>query len=147
MRHKNLLSLCVITLTLSATAQQKQQQTLAYAITSAEKGTYQWTDVKLVDINTGQLVRTIFDSKQINSYKVYHARSGQQITVADAQGVVKNQNALPFHTMSAALAFDKKHNRLYYTPMYINQLRYIDMSGKEPKIYYFENESLSGIRE
>jgi hypothetical protein len=145
MRHKILLTLCAVTFVLAATAQKKQ--TLAFAITSAEKGTYQWTDVKLVDINTGALVRTIFDSKQPKSFKVFNARSGQEIAVADAQGVVKNQNQLPFNTMSAALAFDKKHNRLYFTPMYINQLRYIDLSSKEAKIYYYENELMSAAKE
>jgi hypothetical protein len=145
MRHKILLTSCVVFFALAVAAQKKQ--TLAFAITSAEKGTYQWTDVKLVDVNTGELVRTIFDSKLIKGYKVFHARSGREISVADAQGVVKNQNALPFNTMSAALAFDKKHNRLYYTPMYINQLRYIDLSSKEPKIFYFENEAMSAVKE
>ncbi len=146
MRHKILLTSFVVILTLSATAQ-KKQQSLAFAITSSEKGTFQWTDVKLVDINTGELVRTVFDSKQPQSYKVFHARSGREIAIANAQGTVRNQNDLPFNTMSAALAFDKKHQRLYYTPMFINQLRYIDMSGKEPKIYYFENEQLSAVKE
>lgn len=143
MRHKILLTSCAVFFTLAATAQKKQ--TLAFAITSAEKGTYQWTDVKLIDINTGELVRTIFDSKQPLTYKIFHARNGREISVGDQQNVVKNQNALPFNTMSAALAFDKRHNRLYYTPMYINQLRYIDLSSKEPRLFYFENESLSSI--
>ena len=46
----------------------------------------------------------------------------------------------PFGTNSAACAYDKKHERLYYTPMSINQLRYIDLKSKTPKIYYFEDE-------
>jgi hypothetical protein len=48
---------------------------------------------------------------------------------------------MPFSTYSAACAYDKKHNRLYYTPMGINQLRYIELDGKTPRIYYFENEA------
>jgi hypothetical protein len=46
----------------------------------------------------------------------------------------------PFGTNSAACAYDKKHERLYYTPMNINQLRYIDLKSKTAKIYYFEDE-------
>ena len=46
----------------------------------------------------------------------------------------------PFGTNSAACAYDKKHERLYYTPMSINQLRYIDLKSKTPRIYYFEDE-------
>jgi hypothetical protein len=48
------------------------------------------------------------------------------------------QTDKPFATSSAACAYDKKHDRLYYTPMGINQLRYIDL--KSTKIYYFEDE-------
>jgi hypothetical protein len=50
------------------------------------------------------------------------------------------QTDKPFATNSAACAYDKKHERLYYTPMGINQLRYIDLKSKTPKIYYFEDE-------
>jgi len=46
----------------------------------------------------------------------------------------------PFGTNSAACAYDKKHGRLYYTPMSINQLRFIDLKSKTPRIYYFEDE-------
>ena len=41
------------------------------------------------------------------------------------------------------MAYDKKHERLYYTPMGINQLRYIDL--KSNKIYYFENEPFGTV--
>ena len=48
------------------------------------------------------------------------------------------QSDKPFATNSAAMGYDKKHERLYYTPMSIPQLRYIDL--KSGNIYYFENE-------
>src|SRR4051812_27861681 len=49
----------------------------------------------------------------------------------------------PFATNSAAMAYDKKHERLYYTPMGINQLRFIDL--KTGKIYYFEDEQFGKV--
>ena len=49
----------------------------------------------------------------------------------------------PFSTNSAAMAYDKKHERLYYTPMSINQLRYIDL--KSGKIFYFEEEAFGTV--
>ena len=52
---------------------------------------------------------------------------------------------LPFATNSAAMAYDKKHDRIYYTPMGINQLRYIDLKAKSPKLYYFEDESFGTV--
>ena len=50
----------------------------------------------------------------------------------------------PFATNSAAMAYDKKHERLYYTPMGINQLRYIDL--KSGNIYYFEDEAFGFVK-
>jgi hypothetical protein len=54
------------------------------------------------------------------------------------------QSDKPFATNSAAMAYDKKHERLYYTPMGINQLRYIDL--KSNKIFYFEDESFGNVK-
>ncbi len=54
------------------------------------------------------------------------------------------QTHQPFATNSAAMAYDKKHDRLYYTPMGINQLRYIDM--KSGKIYFFEDEAFGTVK-
>ena len=51
----------------------------------------------------------------------------------------------PFSTNSAAMAYDKKHERLYYTPMGINQLRYIDLNSKSPRVYYFEDEAFGTV--
>jgi hypothetical protein len=40
----------------------------------------------------------------------------------------------PFATGVAAAAYDKKHNRLYFTPMFVDQLRFIDL--RTMKVYY-----------
>lgn len=50
----------------------------------------------------------------------------------------------PFAGNSAAMAYDKKHERLYYTPMAINQLRYIDL--KSGKLYFFEDETFGVVQ-
>ncbi len=50
----------------------------------------------------------------------------------------------PFGTSSAAMAYDKKHERLYYTPMNFNQLRYIDL--KSGNIFFFEDETFGTVR-
>lgn len=55
----------------------------------------------------------------------------------------KESREKPFATNSAAMAYDKKHDRLYYTPMNINELRYIDL--KSGNIYYFENETFGAV--
>ena len=102
-------------LLLSATAQQKTSR--AFAITSTDKGTFQWTDVKLIDVTTGEVVKAVFDSKRPNA-AVFNARSGKAIKTDPAAQPDKNNTTLS--SLSAACAYDARHNRLYYTPMYVN---------------------------
>jgi hypothetical protein len=195
------------------TSKSKKDKTISgYAITSAEKGQSGWKEVRLVNVNTGEELKSIYQSKQ--EVEPLNARTGQAIAKKDAavgtgtdgvgrtftittspapvspapnaapalkatpqKKVINLDNELkpekevqqerelrqkierevrthvvyvnefrqgamqtdkPFATNSAAMAYDKKHDRLYYTPMGINQLRYIDL--KSNKIYYFENE-------
>jgi hypothetical protein len=144
-----------------------------YAITASEKGQSGWKEVRLVDIATGEEMKSVYQSKQ--EVEILNARTGKAVAKKDAAStantmvakaapvkkVINLDNELnnvnrnvrvvyvesrnipvqtdkPFATNSAAMAYDKKHERLYYTPMGINQLRYIDL--KSNKIYFFENE-------
>lgn len=141
MRHKILLAL--LTPVIAYTAEAQQSPSVAFAITSAEQGKFQWTNIKMIDLSTGEVLRTIYDGKQ--PYNAYNARTRKEIAVKNA-ATMQNQQAQPLHAMSAALAYDKRHNRLYYTPMYVNQLRYIDLSSKETSIYYFDQEKFSNAQ-
>ena len=58
MKHKILLSLFVTSFIVSANA----QKISAYAITASEKGQSGWAEVKLVDITTGEELKTIYRS-------------------------------------------------------------------------------------
>ncbi len=143
MVRRSLLPITLLFIGLSAIAQQPQR--IAYAITGGQKGQFNWTEVKLIDLNTGAVLQSIYENGK--SMQVLNARTGQPIASAMAKATNSNveNNNLPFSTFSAACAFDKKHNRLYYTPMGINQLRYIDLSGKEPRVFYFEGEAFGSV--
>ena len=202
MKSKTLL-LCVMTLfIISVNAQKKEKQITGYAITAVEKGGRNWKEVRLVDISTGQELRSVYQSsqetealnartgkpvvkKEITSLGTPHGSGNVTGTVMvktadkDTKKVVylddeldkangnSNANAnyninnavrvrtvvminqqiqsdKPFATNSAAMAYDKKHERLYYTPMAINQLRYIDL--KSGKIYFFEDETFGSVK-
>lgn len=172
---KTLLLLVMLSLITGAFAQKRkkaEQPLTGYAITSVEKGGRSWKEVRLVNITTGEEIRSVYQSKQ--ETEAFNARTGnpivkkdmtvakapvkkivnldQELAVANGNNVrVKtvtvnsngNQYDKPFATNSAAMAYDKKHERLYYTPMGINQLRYIDL--KSSKIYYFENEPFGAV--
>jgi hypothetical protein len=141
MVRRSLLPIFLFLIGLTTLAQQTQRT--AYAITGGQKGQFNWTEVKLIDLNTGDVLQSIYENGK--SIQVINARSGKPIAIsADKQSASEN-NQQPFSTFSAACAYDKKHNRLYYTPMGINQLRYIDLNPKEARIFYFEGEAFGKV--
>ncbi len=155
-----------------------EAQIKAYAITGSQKGSSNWSEVRLVDASTGDELKTIYQNSQ--EIEKLNARTGkpiaknemasvgskntapkaeQDITVITQNGNTRTifvrkaaghsrhiQTDAPFATSSAALAYDKKHDRLYYTPMGINELRYIDMKSKTTKVYYFEGEAFGALK-
>lgn len=173
---KRTLLLLTAACCLGASYAQDSKKTTAYAITGVQKGSSSWTEVRLVDLASGEEMQSVYQSAQ--TVEALNARTGKpvvkketpagqltevkeapvmQIIRKDAQGnVVSVERKVattryasvsldkPFSTNSAALAFDKKHNRLYYTPMGISQLRYIDL--KSGKIYYFEEEAFGVLK-
>jgi len=172
---KTLLLLVMISFITGAFAQKRkkaEQPLTGYAITAVEKGGRSWKEVRLVNITTGEEIKSIYQSKL--ETEALNARTGNPIVKKDmnvAKAPVKkivnldqelaaangsnvrvktvvvnnnsNQYDKPFATNSAAIAYDKKHERLYYTPMGFNQLRYIDLTSN--KIYYFENEPFGTV--
>lgn len=83
-----------------------------------------------VTVKGNELKRDAIEKRDINT----------RFDVIAVRGFRTVQSDMPFATNSAACAYDKKHERLYYTPLSINQLRYIDLKSKTPRIYYFEDE-------
>ena len=164
MKQKTLL-LFLATLTAVTGFTQKNKKITAYAITGAQKGSNNWTEVRLVDLQTGEEVQSVYQSSQ--SIEVFNARTGKQIAQPSSQTIRQEQAPevirkevngsiitiirqrievradqfnKPFSSSSAACALDSKHERLYYVPMGINELRYIDLKSKTPKAYFFEGE-------
>lgn len=171
-----LISLSLVTLG-AVQAQKSAKKSIAYAITGVQKGQNAWTEVRLVDLATGEELQTIYASAA--TAEVLNARTGKAVAKRDAAisatplaasvtepttqiikkdggntifitkriaTLAKPQYDAPFATTSAACAYDAKYNRLYYTPMGIAQLRYIDLKAKAPKVYYFEDEAFGVVK-
>ena len=117
------------------------QDRFAFAVTDINQNTGGWTVLRKLNLQTG-----IYSDALLNGVDgkatTYNITSKLQIDVnADARAV--NNSSVPFNTGVAAIAYDKKNNRLYYTPMFIDQLRYIDL--KTMKVYYVTDQSFTGI--
>lgn len=117
-----------------------QSDRFAYAITDLTKDGMGWNALRKLDLQTGQYSDVLIngtDTKRI----AFDAVSKKEVKLqTDARWGDLLQ--APFATGVAAAAFDKKHNRLYYTPMFVDQLRYIDL--KTMQVYFVSGFALSG---
>jgi hypothetical protein len=107
--------LLFITLPFFLNSGQCQSEGFAYAVTTINNGTSEWVALRKLDIRLGK-------------------PGNMLLNLAD-----KNQRSLPARTVSAnialpsnsgvaAIAYDRKNNRLFYVSMNNDQLRYIDLA-------------------
>jgi hypothetical protein len=116
-----------------------QNDRFAYAITDLTKEGAGWNALRKIDLQTGQYSNVLLNGADVKMI-VYDAASRKQlIQPADAKYGTMLQS--PFATGVAAAAYDKKHNRLYFTPMFVDQLRYIDL--KTMKVYYVNGQAFT----
>lgn len=116
-----------------------QNDRFAYAITDLSKEGAGWNALRKIDLQTGQYSNVLLNGID-NKTIVYDAGSKKQlIQQADVRYGTTLQS--PFSTGVAAAAYDKKHNRLYFTPMFVDQLRYIDL--KTMKVFYITDQAFT----
>lgn len=112
MKKMLLPALALAVSTVAATAQTK-----TYAFTSERKGEMTWTAIRELDFSTGEITKTLYSkTAQVSS---------QFRTVAGA--AVTDNNFISGKGVAAA-AFDKNSNKLYFTEMYGNELKFVDLS-------------------
>jgi hypothetical protein len=58
-------------------SQAQKQKSAAYAITSVQKGASSWTEVRLVDLATGEELKTIYQSA--GNADILNARTGKAV--------------------------------------------------------------------
>lgn len=129
----------ILALSVSLCAKTQNVNT-AYAITSEKKGSFDWTDVKQIDLSNGNVLKNVFESHS-GKYDLYEGRSFKKIAVTE--GINPTNEKFPFAGNSAACAYDAKSKRLYYAPMFLNQLRYIDLGSATPAVYIFSDDAFS----
>ncbi len=140
MRRALPLSLVLATLALTTTSH-AQNDRFAYAITDLSKEGAGWNALRKLDLRTGEYSSVLLNGSDGNA-AAYDATRKKQLT---AQNDPQFGNLLqaPFGTGVAAVAYDKRHNRLYFTPMFIDQLRYIDL--KTMKLYYVTDQAFTKL--
>jgi hypothetical protein len=117
---------------LSTFASAQQADRFAYAMTDVQQQNGNWVYLRILNLETGTFSGSLINGtaeKQV----VFDAFSKKQLS--DLGTNKMGYNVQPaFNSGVAALAYDSKHARLYYTPMFIDQLRYYDL--KSQQVYY-----------
>lgn len=119
-----------------------QNDRFAFAITDVNKEGANWSFLRKIDLKTGAFSDVILNGTDATPL-AFDAATKKQLTepLKDARyGITANA---AFGTGVAAIALDKKNNRLYYTPMFIDQLRYIDLKTLQ---VYFTNFEFTGVK-
>ncbi len=116
-----------IILLASFTATQAQQKTFAFS--SENKNGFQWTALRTLNVFNPAFQETILS----NNLKNTAAQSGRIVTSNNRF----NGNGV------AATAFDKVTNRLYFSEMFGNELKFIDLTKQEPSITTIHNNAFS----
>lgn len=99
-----------------------QQVNTAYAITGKSNNSFFWSDIKQIDINTGKVLKILFEADKTNFKTVS----------LDDNFSKEKQSSKPTELGVAACALDARHNRLYFSPMHFADIRYLDLNNIEP---------------
>ncbi len=139
MKRTLLLSIFILSFLIGSFAQDANK---AFAITG--NGDFLWMNIRQVDLVTGLVTKTLFE-KGVTPFKMYDAVTNKEVMLLSQQnGAQVNSPQYPTATMVAAAAYDKKHQKLFFTPMSIAELRWIDVSSSADnfKFYTFKSALL-----
>lgn len=103
-----------------------QADRFAYAITDLTKDGSAWNALRKLDLQSGAYSDVLFNGSDEKTARYDVITHKQEAQKEDPQ--YGTMLLAPFSTGVAAAAYDRQHNRLYFSPMFIDQLRYIDLS-------------------
>lgn len=140
--RKNLLSATLLFGTITLTSiTNAQTDRFAFAVTDLQSTGSGWNALRKLDLKSGEFSTVLLNGADANitAYDVNTRRPWQALP--DSR--FGNYMNTPFSTGVAAMAYDKKNNRLYFTPMFIDQLRYVDL--KSMKVFYVTDQSFTKL--
>jgi Secretion system C-terminal sorting domain len=122
-----------------------QDANTTYAITGDGNGDFMWMNIRKVDISTGKIVQDVFQRAK-TSFVMMDATTKQPVEqTINHKGQNYNTPVYPTATMVAAAAYDKNHDKLFFTPMRIGELRWLDLGakGESQKFYTVKTAPLN----
>src|SRR6187200_68705 len=140
--RKNLLSSALLLGTLSfSVITYSQNDRFAFAITDLQSTGSGWNALRKLDLKSGEFTSVLLNGSDatLPAYDVSTRKAWKAMPDVKFGDYMQ----APFSTGVAAMAYDKKNNRLYFTPMFIDQLRYIDL--KTMKVFYVTDQAFTKL--
>jgi hypothetical protein len=122
---------------LSAFSQQASKKT--FLITANSSAPLMYNRISSVDISTGKLVGDLYESSNKYSIRNNGSQSYQLRNRKDNDDVTQ----LPMGGSVACLAYDAKSERLFYVPLQLSELRYMDLKESSPSFTCLQNQSIN----
>ena len=133
------------------------QENRAFAITGQANSNFNWTDIRVIDMASGSTNTTLFENgktkfsfidaetrKAVGQLALKGSPANIQlngVTVSSNSPVITNPS--PTVLMSAATAYDKKHDKLFFAEMRTGQLVWLDLrAGSETPSFYTIQKTL-----
>ena len=133
------LVLGTVLLTTHSIAQQADR--FAYAVTDMQQQGPSWNFLRKLNLQTGEYSQVLLTGND-PSLVAFNATTKKQFEAPVSDKLYGTTANAAFATGVAAMAYDKKNNRIYYTPMMIDQLRYIDL--KTMNVFYVADQAFTG---
>ena len=132
MNNKFLLSSALV---LSGLFTQAQQNKVTYAITGDGNNDFVWMNIRQVDLSTGQVTKTLFERSH-SAFTLTDVMT-KRVTTQNSFSTenIYNSTDYPTGTFVAAAAFDKRSNKLFFTPMRRGELRWMDLGSEQPAFF------------
>ena len=130
-----LFRVVLVTMPLLFNSAKSQPDEFAYAVTAVNQGGKDWVALRKLDIRTGEFsnILLIVQGNDKNSWDVSSPNGyGDSVGANTPISLSVNMHSQPAQVSGvAAIAYDRKAKRLYYTPMNNDQLYYIDLLTME----------------
>jgi hypothetical protein len=142
------LPLSIFILSLFTSVNVFSQSRKFFAVTGEQFGNVNWMVFRQMDLDEKTPVKTLYLPAETNETMI-DALTGKTL-ISDNSNVVAPSSSQQTcgclnKRMVAAIAFDAKNNRLYYTQMLGNQLRYLDLNSSQPKSYAITSQLLKNF--
>jgi hypothetical protein len=127
--------LAFMTMPLLFNSARSQNDHFAYAVTAVNKGGTDWIALRKLDTRTGEFSKVLLNvqdkDQDLFDFASFKEYSNKTVSNTSNQTLASFSPQPALNSSVAAIAYDRKANRLYYAPMSIDQLRYIDLTTME----------------